>query len=76
MKTRSDIMKVLKERFTLTELELLLLVPIGGDNVRRLAEQEGIGGEAIKARYKKVLRRLRRYLKKDEFELYKKAIGG
>lgn len=74
MKTRDDIMEVLRKRFSPAEAELLMSVPMDGDNIARLAEREGIGEEAIKARYRKLVRKLRRHLRKGEFEVYKKAV--
>ena len=68
-------MEVLKGAlFASVELELLMLVPTDSDNVSRLAERDGVGEEAIRARYKKAIRRLKRHLKKGEFEIYKEMM--
>ena len=45
MKRRSDIMKVLRRRLSPSELELLLVVPLGGENIARFALYRKAVGE-------------------------------
>ena len=70
---RDEILYVLLNDFSGFERAILFLVPEGNKQIiNLLAQSVGIGEAAIKARYKKLIMKLRRHLRAGEFEKYKK----
>jgi len=72
---RTDIVSALMNRFTDSEREILLCVPVGEQAVTALAGKYDLTTGGIKQRHKRLLRRLRRYITAGQFDFYKDAFS-
>jgi len=71
---RTSVLKAIRREFTEKDRDVLIMVPLGAKGLEVLSKKYGLSEAALKARHKKLLRRLRRHVTAGEFIKYKEAV--